>query len=134
MGLLNIVLIVLLVNALVVIAFMLKSINKFKANEITWDERRLVTSYRNGVRGVYWQVSDLEGRALELEAEEYKRQRAKELDVDEDDIDVDEGEAPQLYDRSKMFDGLEYMIRKHDANEGITWITIDFILDEYCKF
>ena len=37
-----------------------------------------------------------------------------------------------VYDESKFQNALYEMIRKHDANYGITWDTIDFYLDEYC--
>ena len=38
------------------------------------------------------------------------------------------------YYNEKMFGiALERMIRKHDASIGITWDTIDYYLDEYCK-
>ena len=38
-----------------------------------------------------------------------------------------------LYDRSKFGAALLRMIRKHNATVGITWETIDYYLDEYCK-
>ena len=37
-----------------------------------------------------------------------------------------------IYDESKFQNALYEMIRKHDANYGITWETIKFYLDEYC--
>lgn len=37
-----------------------------------------------------------------------------------------------VYDESMFENALYEMIRKHDANYGITWETINFYLDEYC--
>lgn len=37
-----------------------------------------------------------------------------------------------IYDESKFQNALYEMIRKHDANYGITWDTVNFYLDEYC--
>ena len=37
------------------------------------------------------------------------------------------------YERDKFYFALNEMIRLHDANEGITWYTISYYLNEYCK-
>lgn len=37
------------------------------------------------------------------------------------------------FDETKFYGALHEMIRKHDANEGITWYTISYYLNEYCK-
>ena len=37
-----------------------------------------------------------------------------------------------IYDESKFQNALYEMIRKHDCNNGITWDSINFYLDEYC--
>lgn len=39
----------------------------------------------------------------------------------------------KVYSRYKFQETLELMIQKHDCTIGITWDTIDFYLDEYCK-
>ena len=38
-----------------------------------------------------------------------------------------------LYDRSKFQEAVELMISKHDAETEISWSTIRYYLDEYCK-
>jgi hypothetical protein len=42
-------------------------------------------------------------------------------------------EDPDAYDPELFADGLERMIYKHDANNGITWDTISYYLDAYCR-
>jgi len=37
-----------------------------------------------------------------------------------------------VYDESMFENALYEMIRKHDCNNGITWDSINFYLDEYC--
>lgn len=37
-----------------------------------------------------------------------------------------------VYDETQFEYALESMIRKHDANYGIGWQTVDYYLDEYC--
>ena len=37
------------------------------------------------------------------------------------------------YDSSKFADALDEMIDNHDANNGISWSTIDYYLDTYCN-
>lgn len=37
-----------------------------------------------------------------------------------------------VYDESMFENALYEMIRKHDCNNGITWETINYYLDEYC--
>ena len=39
----------------------------------------------------------------------------------------------EVYDKTKFQDALETMIRKHDADIGICWETINVYLDEYCR-
>jgi len=39
----------------------------------------------------------------------------------------------EIYDCDKFEEALLMMIRKHDAEVGITWHTIDFWLDEMCR-
>ena len=68
-------------------------------------------NYTPSWKSISWDVADFEGRALEKKGNEWEK----------------------YYDKSKFEDALERMISKHDAELGITWITIDFYLDEYCK-
>jgi hypothetical protein len=44
----------------------------------------------------------------------------------------EEANGRKLYDRDQFEYALELMIRKHDANIGISWYTIEYYLDEYC--
>jgi len=37
------------------------------------------------------------------------------------------------YDERRFSEALENMIQKHDAELGITWVTVNYYLDEYCK-
>ena len=39
----------------------------------------------------------------------------------------------EVYDESKFEYALQRMIEKHEAEFGITWDTIDFYLDKYCR-
>lgn len=65
--------------------------------------------YQN--KSVSWSVLDFEGRAKQRVGENWK----------------------EVYDENLFETYLTYMISKHDAEFGITWITIDWFLDEYCK-
>jgi len=42
-------------------------------------------------------------------------------------------EDPDSYDPKLYPVGLERMIHKHDASYGITWDSVEYYLDEYCK-
>jgi hypothetical protein len=44
-----------------------------------------------------------------------------------------DGEWKNVYDETKFEETLENMIRHHDAIIGITWDTIDYYLEEYCR-
>lgn len=65
---------------------------------------------------IKWSVEDFESRVI-------------------DNLDLEEGDESwkEVYDETKFFDALEQMIHDHDCNNGITWDTIDYYLDEYCK-
>lgn len=39
----------------------------------------------------------------------------------------------RIYDRTKFRETLHMMVDNHDANEGITWTTIESYLDDHCK-
>lgn len=65
----------------------------------------------NSGRGVItYSIADFEGRA------EYLKK-----------------EFGDEYDESKFPIALERMVARHDMNDGITWVTVDFYLNEYCK-
>lgn len=72
------------------------------------------------LKSITWGVVDFQERASERE-EVFQWDNALE-------------EKPTLYDREKMPDALAQMISKHDDNLGITWSTVDYYLDERCKF
>ena len=65
---------------------------------------------------IAWSVEDFESVAYDIEL-----------------VESDHAEATPLYDRSKFPDALRTMIRKHDANFGITWDTVEFWLNELCR-
>lgn len=82
---------------------------------------------------VSWSVTDFEERAIERELDEMEDinpELHKKITYSETHIPI----PPQyvLFDRSKFKTALATMIRKHDANNGITWDTIDYYLDEHC--
>ena len=60
---------------------------------------------------VTWGILDFVFRAEQLEGKEWKK----------------------IYDESKFEEALVEMIRKHDANIGISWVEVEFYLDG-CKF
>lgn len=64
-----------------------------------------------GSKSVSWDVEDFRSRAQERRGEDWKK----------------------VYDETKFQEALERMIDKHDAELGISWITIDFFLDEFCR-
>lgn len=78
---------------------------------VTEEELSLINSYRSGTRFIGWSILDFESQAQ----------------VDEDATGL------TLYYRSKFPEALEAMIYKHDCNNGITWDTINYYLDTYCK-
>lgn len=62
-------------------------------------------------RSVEWSECDFEARAIDVHgARKWKK----------------------IYDPLKFKYALEQMIRDHDCNNGITWDTIDYYLDQYC--
>ena len=68
-----------------------------------------------------WGIGDFEGKAQELE----------EIYPDNGDQYTDEN--PMLYDRSKFGEALQLMERRHDCNYGVTWETVEYFLNEYCR-
>lgn len=70
------------------------------------------------VINISWCTEDFESRAID-----------KETMADT----TSEDEPTPIYDRRKFAFGLDRMKHFHDCNEGITWDTVDYFLDEYCK-
>ena len=62
-------------------------------------------------KSISWDILDFKGRAKDKAGKDWKK----------------------VYDKYKFKDALSQMIRKHDASLGISWDTVDFYLDEYCK-
>lgn len=62
-------------------------------------------------RSVSWSVADFRGRAQDIYGTNWKH----------------------YFDPEKFDDALGKMISKHDASLGISWDTVDYYLDEYCK-
>ena len=65
-----------------------------------------------GMESIKWSVKDFKSRAIAL---------------------TDEDVWQNYYDESKFDSALKAMIKNHDANEGICWLTIDYYLEEFCK-
>ncbi len=63
-------------------------------------------------RSIPWNVEDFKGRAEQLKEANPKKN--------------------YIFDETKFEDALEQMIKKHDANLGISWETVDIYLREYC--
>lgn len=76
-------------------------------------------------RSITWDVVDFEQRAREIEEWEF--------DKNFDDMDVEVPEEFMLYDRSKFSEALVIMMKEHDCNNGITWDTVEYWLNEFCK-
>lgn len=76
--------------------------------------------------------NDIMSKCIEWSIEDFE-QRAKELENANTDFETDEQVYIPEYDRSKFEQALLDMIHKHDRNLGITWNTIDYYLDEWCK-
>lgn len=68
---------------------------------------------------IVWTVDDFESVARQEEG----------VDLGQEYTD----EKPQLYDRSKFRKALSEMHHKHDPEQGISWDTIRYWLDEKCK-
>lgn len=62
-------------------------------------------------RSVSWSISDFESIAKELSGDTWEL----------------------IYDKRLFQQALEKMVKNHDTTEGITWNTIHYYLDEYCK-
>ena len=63
------------------------------------------------VRTISWSTEDFESRVKDMSGDDWKK----------------------IYDSSKFAQALDIMIGDHDANEGISWSTIDYYLDNFCK-
>ena len=68
-------------------------------------------------KAIYWSVEDFEGVADRLFCE-LQNDNPKEFE--------NFTNWEQFYDKTKFPQMLEQMIKNHDANEGITWQTIEF--------
>lgn len=62
-------------------------------------------------RSITWEVADFEDRAEQKYSNTWE----------------------ENYDKNKFQAVLEKMINNHDTECGITWVTVDYYLDEYCK-
>ena len=60
-------------------------------------------------RSIVWSVADFEDRSSIEKFNNYK------------------------FDKTKFSLALKLMIKDHDANTGITWDTVDYYLDTYCR-
>ncbi|MCP4254998.1 MAG: hypothetical protein GY775_16650 [Candidatus Scalindua sp.] len=63
-------------------------------------------------RSITWSIEDFEGRAEQMYGKEWET----------------------TYNENKFPEALKQMMRRHDANNGITWETIDVYLDMCCTF
>ena len=80
---------------------------------------------------IIWGIDDFRSRAFEKEVDNDEEWAANHQDYDINLLDP--ADQPKLlYDRSKFSLALERMEHHHDCNNGITWDTIDYYLDEYC--
>lgn len=70
---------------------------------------------------IYWSTDDFEDQAKK-NFEELKRDNPKEFEHLEN--------WGQLYDKSKFPNALKEMIRKHDCENGITWLNVEEYLYE----
>jgi hypothetical protein len=96
--------------------------------------KSIIDKSESDQNSVNWSVTDFEERAIERELDEMEESNPelhKQITYSETHIPI----PPQyvLFDRSKFKTALATMIRKHDANNGITWDTIDYYLDEHCS-
>jgi hypothetical protein len=85
-------------------------------NDPIWTNK---PEYPNSI-SLKWNIEDFESRAQEKE------------EVFPDMGDEYSDENPMLYDRSKFPMALSELERRHDCNYGVTWETIDYLLDEEC--
>lgn len=65
-----------------------------------------------GMESIKWSVKDFKSRAISNTSE-------KVWDI--------------YYNEYEFNNALKLMIKNHDANEGISWKTIDYYLEEFCK-
>ena len=65
-------------------------------------------------QAIIWSIEDFEAIAQQ----------------DEQDADAEIG---SIYDRSLFAETLDTMTQQHDADQGITWLTIEHYLWEYCR-
>jgi hypothetical protein len=67
---------------------------------------------------ITWSIEDFESKAVENE---------------ENEQEEGQDERPILYDRSKFSLALKKMENFYDCNNGITWESVDWYLNEYCQ-
>ena len=75
---------------------------------------RVLNALDTDTMAIYWCVEDFEHQAAMYEEQT--------------------GEEGEVYDRSQFKDALNRMISNYDCNHGISWETVDYYLDEYCRF
>jgi len=80
---------------------------------LTEEEKELVQKHRDGYRGIYWHIDDFESIAKSIEEQEIDNRT--------------------VYDRTKFQGALEEMTHTHDANYGLSWESVRYNLNEYCK-
>lgn len=82
-----------------------------------------------GDEAVHWTIGDFLHKALDIE-----EPHLLDPNIEYCDLSFEEGGALlRIYDSNKFKDALDDMISSHDAEHGITWDTIDFYLNDYCK-
>lgn len=73
---------------------------------------------------IVWDAYEFEYRARMIESQESGK--------DFEDMSIKVPEKLKMYDRKKFETAASQMIREHDCNNGITWDTVDYYLNEYC--
>lgn len=76
-------------------------------------------------RSITWDISDFEQRARENESSEFN--------LNFSDFVKSVPQKYRVYNRKAFDKTLMLMIKEHDCNNGISWETVDFYLDEYCR-
>lgn len=76
--------------------------------ELTIEEQEIINRVRDGYLPIWWHTDDFVARTQYMDKED-------------------------LYDPMNYEYALAIMLKKHDANVGITWDTIDYYLDEFCR-
>jgi len=102
-----------------------------KTYPYNYEQRRAMHKQRETIAGLKQELATLK-KELAKVIKEFNQYKLEAVKWSWDDIQGTAKQKGKKCSKKKAQEILELMIDKHDAELGITWITIEYYVDEYC--